>query len=239
MSSSSIDNDVTVVHSTAGVVEDSPDSARTNRGSSPMWIALVLTFVGVVFAVSWFAAGGADAEPVQLLPIAAAPIVPDFSLVAQDGQAITRADFNGKIWLANFIYAQCPGPCPTLTARMAAVQKALSSQKERVRMASFSLDPLRDTTAVLSDYARRFHVDGSWWYFLTGPSEEGMHEIVEKGFLQSVVPGDDDNPMMHSNYVAVVDARGRIRAFFDGMESGSNARIIAAVRQLLSEAESP
>ncbi len=236
---SSTDNDVTVVHSTAGVVEDSPDSASTNLSRSPIWIALVLTFVGVVFAVSWFAVGGADAEPVQLLPIAAAPVVPDFSLVAQDGQAITRADFNGKIWLANFIYAQCPGPCPTLTARMAAVQKALSSQQERVRIASFSLDPLRDTTAVLSDYARRFHVDGSWWYFLTGPSEEGMHEIVEKGFLQSVVPGDDDNPMMHSNYVAVVDARGRIRAFFDGMESGSNARIIAAVRQLLSEAESP
>lgn len=239
MSSSSTDNNVTVVHSTAVVVEDSPDSASTNRGSSPIWIALVLIFVGVVFAVSWLAAGGPDAEPVPLLPIAAAPIVPDFSLVAQDGQAITRADFNEKIWLANFIYAQCPGPCPTLTARMAAVQKALSSQKERVRIASFSLDPLRDTTAVLSDYARRFHVDGSWWYFLTGPSEEGMHEIVEKGFLQSVVPGDDDNPMMHSNYVAVVDARGRIRAFFDGMESGSNARIIAAVRQLLAEAESP
>jgi len=236
---SSTDNGIRVAHSTIDVVENSSDSGHTNRGSSPMWIAVVLFFVAAVFAVSWFAAGSTGAKPVQLLPIAAAPIVPDFSLVAQDGQSITRADFNGKIWLANFIYAQCPGPCPTLTARMAAVQKALSSQKERIRMVSFSLDPLRDTTAVLSDYARRFHVDGSWWYFVTGPSEEGMHEIVEKGFLQSVVPGDDDNPMMHSNYVAVVDARGRIRAFFDGMESGSNARIIAAVRQLLTEAESP
>lgn len=189
----------------------------------------------MLFSLVWVFSAGEDAGPVSLLPVESAPVVPDFSLTAQDGRKVERADFAGKVWLANFIYAQCPGPCPTLTLRMAATQRALASEKDRVRIVSFSLDPLRDTVDVLSDYAKRFHVDGSWWFFLTGPSEEAMHELVEKGFLQSVVPGDDDNPMMHSNYVAVMDGRGRIRGFFDGMDPGSRARIVSAVRQLLAE----
>jgi len=195
---------------------------------------LVVLLVGGVFAAAWMLSQP-DAGPVTLLPTETAPVVPDFSLTAQDGRTVSLADYKGKVWIANFIYAQCPGPCPTLTARMAALQKALVKNKEKVRLASFSLDPLRDTPAILSDYARRFHADTDGWVFLTGPSEEKMHALVEKGFLQSVVPGDDDNPMMHSNYVAVVDGQNRIRAFYDGMDAKSKPKIISAVHQLLRE----
>lgn len=231
------DNSMSVSDASRGEAHE--EVAPAGRPNSPIWVAFVVLFVAGVFAFAWFAGSRTDAGPVELIPVASAPVVPDFSLIAQDGRTVTLADFQGKVWLANFIYAQCPGPCPTLTARMAAVQKSLAARKDNIRLVSFSLDPLRDTTAVLTDYARRFHVDTSWWFFLTGPSEEDMHKLVEKGFLQSVVPGDDDNPMMHSNYVAVMDQQGRIRAFYDGMETSSKPRILSAVRQLLSETDGP
>ena len=205
------------------------------RSHSLVWVYLVFLLIGGIFTAAWITGGASDAGPVTLIPVASAPVVPDFTLIAQDGRPVSRADYQNKVWIANFIYAQCPGPCPTLTARMASVQQALAKHKDQVRLASFSLDPMRDTPAILSDYARRFHADTNWWAFITGPSEEKMHELVEKGFLQSVVPGDDDNPMMHSNYVAVVDGAGRIRAFYDGMDVKSKPMILSAVRQLLRE----
>lgn len=219
--------------------DDTPEASLRMRRSSAPWILFSLFLAAGVFAIAWFTGREKDHAPVALLPVNLAPVVPDFSLIAQDGRALSLVDFKDKVWIANFIYAQCSGPCPTLTARMDAIQTALIAHRDRVRLASFSLDPLRDTPAVLTDYARRFHADTSWWFFITGPSDEQMHELVEKGFLQSVVPGDDDNPMVHSNYVAVVDAKGRIRGFYDGLDPKSKPRILSAVRQLVSESGGP
>ena len=62
-----------------------------------------------------------------------------------------------------------------------------------------------------------------------------MHELVEKGFLQSVKAATADAPIIHSTYFVVVDRQGRMRAFHDGLDPGTPALIAAAVHALLSE----
>src|SRR5438128_9226845 len=51
--------------------------------------------------------------------------VPEFQLANQDGKAFGSAELRGKIWIADFIYTTCPGPCPMISSRMSELQKPL------------------------------------------------------------------------------------------------------------------
>src|SRR5229473_5532507 len=64
--------------------------------------------------------------------------VPEFVLVNQDGQNFGSAQLRGKIWIADFIYTACPGPCPMISSRMSELQKPL--EKTDVHLVSFSVD---------------------------------------------------------------------------------------------------
>src|SRR5579871_377883 len=79
--------------------------------------------------------------------------VPEFRLMAQDGQPFDSKVLNGKIWVADFIYTTCPGPCPRMTSQMHDVQSAILKMAD-VRLVSFTVDPARDTPPVLAEYAK-------------------------------------------------------------------------------------
>src|SRR6202171_3108730 len=75
--------------------------------------------------------------------------VPAFDLVAQDGQPFHSAVLARKIWVADFIYTTCPGPCPRMTSQMHEVQDAVQKIPD-VRLVSFTVDPAQDTPPVLA-----------------------------------------------------------------------------------------
>lgn len=78
--------------------------------------------------------------------------VPDFSLVERSGQRITRADFIGRVWIANFVYTQCTETCPVQSAKLARLQAEFAGEPD-LRLVSITVDPEHDTPAVLSRYA--------------------------------------------------------------------------------------
>src|SRR5207247_5872637 len=80
--------------------------------------------------------------------------VPSFQFTNQNGQPFGSAQLAGKIWIADFIYTTCPGPCPMISSRMSELQKPL--EKTEVHLVSFSVDPGKDTHAILRIYADRF-----------------------------------------------------------------------------------
>jgi cytochrome oxidase Cu insertion factor (SCO1/SenC/PrrC family) len=94
--------------------------------------------------------------------------VPSFQLVNQNGQAFGSAQIAGKIWIADFIYTTCPGPCPMISSRMSELQKPL--EKTDVHLVSFSVDPEKDTTEVLRGYAEKLQAEPVRWDFLTDPN---------------------------------------------------------------------
>lgn len=95
---------------------------------------------------------------------------PNTALIDQDGQAVRFFDdcIKDKVVLVSFIYTHCPDACPLETARIAEVQGILGDRVGKdVFFYSITIDPERDTPAVLKEYAQRYQA-GPGWQFLTG-----------------------------------------------------------------------
>jgi len=157
--------------------------------------------------------------------------LPAFELTNQDGKPVALDDLKGKVWLADFVYTTCPGPCPIITAHMARLQQKLPPGSD-VRLVSFSTDPGNDTPAVLKAYAKKFGA-GDRWTFLTGPKEE-MYGLIQNGFMLAIAapPGAQ---IIHSTKMMLVDKSGTVRGFYDGATGEADGQIIADLRSLLKE----
>ena len=141
---------------------------------------------------------------------AMAPIgnVPEFRFTTQEGKTLTREDMKGKVWVVDFFFTRCPGPCPVMSSRMAEISRTLRKTGD-VRLVSVSIDPTHDTPEVLAEYASRMNADPTRWIFLTGPEKE-ITEFTQKGMLQALAK-DTDNIPTHSTRFMVIDREGRIR----------------------------
>ncbi|MDZ4743484.1 MAG: SCO family protein [Verrucomicrobiota bacterium] len=144
-----------------------------------------------------------------------------FSFTERSGKTITNRDLQGKVWVANFIFTECPGICQNMSGQFAQLQKILRKTKE-VRLVSFSIDPHTDTPEVLTTYAERFQADPDRWLFLTGDLKK-IHQLAVKSFLLPI----DENPpeavpangkYLHSSRFVLVDSHGMIRGYYDGSE---------------------
>ena len=134
--------------------------------------------------------------------------IPAFRFTTQEGKSLTKEDLIGKVWVADFVFTRCNGPCPVMTSRMAELAKGLAKAKD-VRVVSISVDPEHDTPAVLADYASRMDADPSRWIFLTGPKPE-IDAFARKGMFQALAYDDKGVPT-HSTRFLVIDRAGRIR----------------------------
>jgi protein SCO1 len=177
---------------------------------------------------------GWDAKPLEGLQRYGS--VPQFSLVERSGKAITLADLRGSIWIADFIYTTCQDTCPMQTAEMAQLQKEWKD-REGLKLVSFSVDPEKDTTAVLSRYADRYKADGQRWLFLTGAKEE-ISRLVQAGFRLSAValPGDGNvgSVIMHSPRFVLIDKQAEIRGYYDSRDPQALQRLKADVETLIN-----
>src|SRR6266850_6885603 len=106
--------------------------------------------------------------------------IPGFALTDETGRPFDKKSLDGKIWVADFIFTTCTGPCPRMSSLMRQVQQASSGMPE-VRLVSFTVDPERDTPAALAEYATRYHARPDRWRFLTGP-RESLDRLMRNDF---------------------------------------------------------
>jgi protein SCO1/2 len=163
-------------------------------------------------------------------------VVPAFSLIESSGQPFTHKDLAGTVWVADFIYTTCPGPCLSLTSRMHELQDALPAS---VKFVSISVDPEADTPEVLRGYAQKNGADLSRWRLLTGPKTK-VYELIERGFLVTASPNPDikENPedkFVHTTKMVLVDQRGAIRGYYDGLSDSGLAELKRDVKHLLRD----
>ena len=92
-----------------------------------------------------------------------------FTLVDGQGKTVTDRDFRGRYLLVYFGYTFCPDVCPTTLNEVAAAFDKLGPRADKVQALFITVDPQRDTPAVVRDYAAAFspHIMG-----LTGSSEQ-------------------------------------------------------------------
>jgi protein SCO1/2 len=155
--------------------------------------------------------------------------VTDFRLVERDGTPVTLTDLKDKVWIANFIFTSCKGPCPLMSGHMKTLQHHFAD-KPNIRFVSITSDPATDTPAVLAEYANRFSADGKRWLFLTGELNE-IKRVARDAFK---LPAGDD-PGMHSTRFVLVDPQGQIRGWLDSQAPDFQPKIQAAARQLASD----
>ena len=155
--------------------------------------------------------------------------VPEFQLTAQDGQPFDSKVLLGKIWVADFIYTTCPGPCPRMTSQMHEVQNAIRNMPD-VKLVSFTVDPARDTPPVLAAYAKVHGASAEHWYFLTGP--QATLQLLDRDTFKL---GNVDATLQHSTRFVLVDRQSRIRGYYDTSESRAIAKVIGDIYELERE----
>jgi protein SCO1/2 len=159
--------------------------------------------------------------------------VPGFQLTNQSGQAFGSAQLSGKVWIADFIYTTCPGPCPMISSRMSELQKPL--ERTDVHLISFSVDPEKDTPEVLRGYADKLQADPGRWDFLTG-ARSAIYKLSHDGFKLPVSDGGDAQGIpVHSTRMVLVDRHGQIRGYYDATEPDAITKLLADTHHLLRE----
>jgi len=151
--------------------------------------------------------------------------IPSFSLITQSGKKVTLADFRGHPWIADFIYTRCTDECPLLSQKIERLQKQLPSG---INLVSFSVDPVHDTPAVLTRYARHFSA-GPRWFFLTG-NPRTIAALAKNGFHIPVIK--NRSVILHTNQFVLVDAGGSIRGYYDSESPAELERLAKDVQVL-------
>lgn len=212
----------------AGPAENHLADERPGRG---FWLLMVLSlgFVGSLALLQYLrvdaarrGAGreegasviGAKAPP----PLPVIAEAPSFLLTDRTGRGVSRDDLRGRVWVANFIFTNCAGPCPVMSIRMKEIQDRLKGLKyEDVACVSFTVDPDRDTSEVLDAYAKALGAELGRWLFLTG-EKKTLRALAIDGFKITVQdPEQGDDQIIHSTRMVLVDRLGRIRGYYSAM----------------------
>jgi len=137
----------------------------------------------------------------------------DFSLLDPDGKVRTLADFKGKVVVMFFGYTQCPDVCPTTLTEMQQVMTLMGPQSDKVQVLFVTVDPERDTAAILKQYVPSF--DPS--FLGLRPADEAALEKVTKDFkiYYKKVPGTSSGSytMDHTAGSYAFDPQGRLRLY--------------------------
>jgi protein SCO1/2 len=159
--------------------------------------------------------------------------VPNASLVNENGQHVSLDANKGYVTVYDFIYTNCSGTCPMMTASMRRLTPKVAKEAD-VRFISISVDPARDTPPVLRDYAKRVRNDDRWT-FLTG-DRQTIVDLSVNGFkLAAGDPGPGGDPLLHSSKFAIADKSGMIREYYGGTDGDAPEHVAATVRDLLRE----
>ncbi|MEP7050217.1 MAG: SCO family protein [Pseudomonadota bacterium] len=167
-------------------------------------------------------AGAADGTPAALASAA---------LTDQDGQARRFADFQGKIVVLSFFFANCPSVCPRETQALADVQRRVApALARRVQFISFTVDPNEDTPDKLKAFARANGADLGNWSFVRAP-ESATTALAKALAVFSGPVQAQAAPAGHNTSVYLFDDRGRLMQRYAGSPLDV-ARLAREIEQL-------
>lgn len=164
--------------------------------------------------------------------------IKEFDLMERSGRSVNAAELKGRVWIADFFFTHCAGPCPLMSSGMRKLQEELAGDAD-VRLLSFSVDPERDTPEVLTEYAARYEAKGEKWLFLTGDKKQ-VYDLAEQHFHLGVgeIPEEEreaaDQSVRHSTKFVLLDRSLRIRGYYDSENPQSIEQLIKDAKTLLN-----
>jgi protein SCO1/2 len=169
-----------------------------------LWVALALASFGLA------ACHRDDAIPWQLVQVAGHMPDLDFHLTDDQGKAVSGKDYRGKVVLLYFGYTHCPDVCPLTLAQLHVVMQRLGPLADNVRILFVTVDPARDTPAIMRAYVNAFdpHAIG-----LSGsPGDiEALSKRYRSAFTREPDRADGNYEVSHSSAIYVFDQDGKAR----------------------------
>ena len=204
-----------------------PNKVKWRRDPSTLiWMALGVIIIVIAGVNLW---STFDTKSV-VVPSEGLVSVPDFRLTNQQGEPLGLSDMAGKIWVADFIFTNCPTICPAMTLEMARLQSEFVAAP--VYFVSFSVDPERDTSEVLSRYAAQYGADERRWHFLTGEKEQ-IYQLAQKGF--KLAAGHQGSEILHSTRFVLIAPDGNIHGRYDSRSKAALSRLRRDINVLLGK----
>ena len=160
--------------------------------------------------------------------------IPDWSFENQNSQIISSEQLDNKIKLVDFFFTSCPTICPQMTLNMSNIQSILRKNcLTNIELLSFTVDPIKDSSEKLLEYANSYNVDSTNWNMLTG-DQSTIYDLGVNGFL---VPNQEDalapGGFLHSEKLILLDQYNRIRGYYDGTDSLNIPIIVQHIQSLL------
>jgi len=158
-----------------------------------------------------------------------------FAFTNQEGKVITEDSVYGKVTVVEFFFTTCPGICKEMNKNLGTVYAAFSGNNS-VRILSHTVDPEHDSVDVLRAYAGKLNASAPVWQFLTGDKER-LYKTARIDYLLSVEdpPADIEDDFIHTEYVALIDKRRKIRGYYDATDELATRQLIEDIDRLLDE----
>ncbi len=159
-----------------------------------------------------------------------------FAFTNQNGKKVTNKDYEGKIYVADFFFTTCQTICPKMTDNMVWLQDKIKDNP-KVKLLSHSVFPDEDTVEVLKKYAKEKGVIDEKWNLVTG-NQNDIYKIARQSYLV-VKTGKPEEmyDMVHTENFVLVDQKGRIRGFYNGLNIDKNVKDEKNLTQLLEDIE--
>jgi protein SCO1/2 len=211
--------------------------APVRRGRIGFWVAVLATFAAVCAGAAFWLQSRGDGSGYKYYGQWIGKEAPDFALTNQEGATTRLASLRGNLILMTFGFTHCPNICPTTLANLAAICDGLPPfDRDRVRVLFISVDPTRDTPAVLKQYVTFYNprfagLTGSPDQIAAVAKEYGAY--YEPVMQQSQVAGDYYT-INHSAYVYLIDPAGQYAVLYDNDKLLDHASMDRDIEHLLA-----
>ena len=150
--------------------------------------------------------------------------ISDFNLINQNGDIITQAFYDDKIYVADFFFTTCQSICPVMTKNMKKVQDKLINDKE-ILLLSHSVTPEIDSVEQLKRYAISNKINDDKWNLVTGDRKQ-IYNLARKSYLAVEDNHIAQYDMIHTENFILIDKKNQIRGFYDGTLELEIARLL-------------
>jgi len=181
------------------------------------------------FSPEWMSDGDAKYNSIHKIA--------EFSFIDQNNQKVTNANFDGRVYIADFFFTTCPGICPQMTNNMAKLQDNYIDD-DRIKFLSHSVTPWMDSVKQLKRYAIANGVVSKKWHLVTG-DKAAIYNLARQSYFAEKQIGLqlDSEDFLHTENFLLVDSQRRIRGIYNGTIDSEMIRLKEDIDILLLEIE--
>jgi protein SCO1 len=195
----------------------------TNSWRKPVFVLTFMFGAAAVICSYWLTNNAESSSTPRVFGPGLAASPSGINFIDQNGKPFNTASMTNNIWLVNFFFTSCSGPCPLMTSQI----KGIMELNKDVHTLSISTDPDVDTPPILKIYGEKFKADPSRWFFTRADGATLMN------FGQQILKLPvGEQPDAHSTRIVLLDGQGKIRGWYDSQDPKTRSTILRDIAAL-------